>query len=327
MLMNSRKPQAAAVQSLADLWERVGCHMKVRPLPSAAPGTRASVNNPIPGETERPRFVVLDDEYQAADGTRYRPGVWHFGAKPGRGNAPPTLTQQRISGPLHIEAVTFDSAGNNFGRLLRFRDTRGHWRQWAMPMEMLKGDGADLRGVLLSMGVYIDPSQAGRQSLAVYLQNQTPVRQMEAATQTGWAGGDFKAFALPDGVIGPRAARVTFQAQGCTLMSTPSAAHCPAGRRLSQPLPWAIPCWCCRCAVPSLALCWRWWAWSLEGCTWWATARLARPRLCRPRAASGVARATAAVGGPRPTAWREPPHCLAMACWHWMKSANVTRVM
>lgn len=214
MLMNSRKPQAAAVQSLADLWERVGCHVKVRPLPSAAPGTRASINNPIPGETERPRFVVLDDEYQAADGTRYRPGVWHFGAKPGRGNAPPTLTQQRISGPLHIEAVTFDSAGNNFGRLLRFRDTRGHWRQWAMPMEMLKGDGADLRGVLLSMGVYIDPSQAGRQSLAVYLQNQTPVRQMEAATQTGWAGGDFKAFALPDGVIGPRAARVTFQAQG-----------------------------------------------------------------------------------------------------------------
>ena len=116
--------------------------------------------------------------------------------------------------PLHIDAVTFDAAGNNFGRLLRFKDTRGQWRQWAMPMEMLKGDGADLRGVLLSMGVYIDPSPAGRQSLAVYLQSQTPARQMEAATQTGWAGDSFKAFALPDGVIGPQASKVTFQAQG-----------------------------------------------------------------------------------------------------------------
>lgn len=174
----------------------------------------ASAYNPIPTEDQRPRFVVLDEEHHAADGTRYGPGVWHFGSKPGRGNAPPTLTQHLISGPLHIEAVTFDVAGNNFGRLLRFKDTRGQWRQWAMPMEMLKGDGADLRGMLLCMGVYIDPSPAGRQWLAVYLQSQTPARQMEAATQTGWAGDSFKAFALPDGVIGPQAGKVTFQAQG-----------------------------------------------------------------------------------------------------------------
>ena len=61
MLMNSRKPQAAAVQSLADLWERVGCHVKVRPLPPAAPGILAIVNHPLPGETERPRFVLVVD--------------------------------------------------------------------------------------------------------------------------------------------------------------------------------------------------------------------------------------------------------------------------
>ena len=83
-----------------------------------------------------------------------------------------------------------------------------------MPMEMLKADGAELRGVLLSQGLYLDPSNAGRQSLAVYLQTQTPKRQMEAVLQTGWAGSDFKAFALPDTVIGPRARGVTFQAQG-----------------------------------------------------------------------------------------------------------------
>ena len=227
----------AVAQTLAELWERVRGRVLVRPrtapaaqassamagarMDAAAPHSDAvamphacTAHDPIPSERDRPRFVVLDDEHHAADGTRYRPGVWHFGSKPGRADAPPVLTQQRICGPLHIEAVTFDAAGNNFGRLLRFKDTRGQWRQWAMPMEMLKGDGTDLRGVLLSMGVYIDPSPAGRQSLAVYLQNQTPARQMEAATQTGWAGDGFKAFALPDGVIGPQTSKVTFQAQG-----------------------------------------------------------------------------------------------------------------
>jgi putative DNA primase/helicase len=192
-------------ETLAELWARVGCHVLVR---------RRRAANLIPGESERPRFVVLDEPFKAPDGTKYRAGVWHFGSKPGRGDAPATLTQHLVCGPLHIDAVTFDGAGQNFGRLLRFKDTLGRWRNWAMPMEMLKGDGADLRGVLLAMGVYIDPSNAGRHWLAVYLQSQTPSRRMEAALQTGWAGQDFKAFALPDAVIGPRANAVTFQAQG-----------------------------------------------------------------------------------------------------------------
>ena len=176
-------------ETLAELWARVGCHVLVR---------RRRAANLIPGESERPRFVVLDEPFKAPDGTKYRAGVWHFGSKPGRGDAPATLTQHLVCGPLHIDAVTFDGAGQNFGRLLRFKDTLGRWRNWAMPMEMLKGDGADLRGVLLAMGVYIDPSNAGRHWLAVYLQSQTPSRRMEAALQTGWAGQDFKAFALPD---------------------------------------------------------------------------------------------------------------------------------
>ena len=226
MLMNNAETQAVAqadalkaAQTLTELWARVGgpvhvCRKTNDAVQNLSKPDMASTYNPIPTEDQRPRFVVLDDEHHSAEGTRYRPGVWHFGIKPSKADNPPTLTQNLISGPLHIEAVTFDAGGNNFGRLLRFKDTRGQWRQWAMPMEMLKGDGADLRGMLLSMGVYIDPSPAGRQLLAVYLQSQTPDRQMEAATQTGWAGDSFKAFALPDGVIGPQASKVTFQAQG-----------------------------------------------------------------------------------------------------------------
>lgn len=169
--------------------------------------------NPIPTEQERPRFVVLDEPFTAADGTKYRAGVWHFGVKAGKGDNPPTLVQQWICSPLHVDALTYDEADGNYGRLLRFTNARGNWKTWAMPMELLRGDGADLRGALLSMGVAIDPGNAGRHMLATYLQSQVPPKHMQAVLQTGWAGGDGKAFALPDCVIGPKASKVTFQAQ------------------------------------------------------------------------------------------------------------------
>lgn len=237
--------QQAAAQTLQELWESVGGRVLVRrkagnsgcmltnvditsaPQNLSKLDIHASVNStvnsqvsklvssvsPIPTEQERPRFVVLDDTYTAADGSKYRAGVWYFGVKQSKGDNPPTLVQSWICSPLHVDAVTFDNTGANFGRLLRLRDTLGKWKVWAMPMEMLRGDSADLRGVLLSMGAHLDPGNAGRNMLAMYLQNQVPQRQMEAVMQTGWAGGQFKAYALPDCVIGPHAARVTFQSE------------------------------------------------------------------------------------------------------------------
>jgi len=164
----------------------------------------------IPGEDDRPVFLVLDDWHDDG-GTRYAPGVWHFGIRPGKGDAPPALTQQRVCGPLHIEAVTTDTQDGNYGRLLRFRTTTGRWKLWAMPMAMLKGDGADLRGELLGMG--LDIAHRGRDPLTAYLQHRAPARVIQCATQTGWAGPDRAAFVLPDAVIGPQADGVTFQSE------------------------------------------------------------------------------------------------------------------
>jgi putative DNA primase/helicase len=164
--------------------------------------------NLIPGETERPKFVVMDDWHEES-GAKYRPGVWSFGIKNGKGDAPPALTQQWICSPLHIDAVTTDPHAGNYGRLLRIKTTLGKWVTWAMPMAMLRGDCSDLRGELLGMGVEIDPY--GRNLLAVYLQDKAPKRRIECALQTGWAGTDYKAFVLPDTVIGPKAAGVAYQ--------------------------------------------------------------------------------------------------------------------
>ena len=159
----------------------------------------------IPDETERPCFHVFDDEVET-ENEKYRPGVWHFGIKPGKDDSPPTLTKTWICSPLHVEAVTYDAQDNNFGRLLRFINTNGHSRDWAMPMELLKADGNDLRGELLAMGVHIDP--AGHRLLGQYLQAKTPERRINCALQVGWCGDSF---VLPDIVIGPKATEIIFQ--------------------------------------------------------------------------------------------------------------------
>jgi putative DNA primase/helicase len=181
--------------------------------PAGSDGVTAGVAAPakthiVPGDTERPKFVVVDDWHEEG-GVKFKPGVWRFGIKPGFNSAPPTLTQQWICSPLHLDAVTTDAHGGNYGRLLRIKSTLGKWSTWAMPMNMLRGDCSDLRGELLAMGVEIDPFN--RNMLAVYLQDRAPKRRVQCALQTGWASAAFKAFVLPDAAIGPQATGVAYQ--------------------------------------------------------------------------------------------------------------------
>ncbi|MBE0624408.1 MAG: DUF927 domain-containing protein [Burkholderiales bacterium] len=166
-----------------------------------ATGT-GKAERPIPGATDRPAFRVFDDWLETA-GERFKPGVWHFGTD-NEGNT----TQAWVCSPLHVEAVTFDEQDNNFGRLLRFRNTLKRWRQWAMPMELLRGAGDEMRGELLAMGVEIDPTTKARNLLATYLQARPPTRRINCAMQVGWCGNSF---VLPEAVIGPNASGVIFQ--------------------------------------------------------------------------------------------------------------------
>jgi putative DNA primase/helicase len=164
-------------------------------------------SNAVPNADQRPIFKVFDNWVSLLDGSKLRPGVWYFSIRAGKkvGDAP-VLVQQWICSPLYIEAVSFDGQDNNFGRLLRFKNTLGRWREWAMPMELLRGAGDDLRGELLAMGVLIDP--LAKTLLGQYLQAITPKRRVNCALQVGWCGDSF---VLPDTVIGPNASGVIFQ--------------------------------------------------------------------------------------------------------------------
>lgn len=162
--------------------------------------------NPFPGMEERPRYVVLDDWKKSVAGN-HRPGVYYCGLKVNKQGEIQSTFDLWFCSPLHIDAVTFDGQGNNFGRLLRFKPTVGKWREWAMPMELLAGDGSQLRGELLAMGVELDPDLA-RSHLPAYIQREHPKRRIHCALQVGWCDDSF---VLPDVVIGPKAAGVIFQ--------------------------------------------------------------------------------------------------------------------
>jgi putative DNA primase/helicase len=163
----------------------------------------SGVRDDIPKDSERPCFAVFD-EWKKSDGRKCRPGVWWFAIREVKGET--QLIDLWICTPIHVDAVTHDGKDNNFGRCLRFRNTNKRWRIWSMPMELLAGDGVELRSELLSMGVEISPQ--GKQLLTNYLQGRHPKRRMLCALQVGWHG---KSFVLPDTVIGPGAEDVIFQ--------------------------------------------------------------------------------------------------------------------
>lgn len=178
-------------------------------LVNDAPEPLSVVN--IPDEKGRPAFLVFDDWHETPEGRNYKPGVWFFGISAGKADEPPKLIEQRACGPLYVEATTTDEQDGHYGRLLRFRTTRRRWKQWAMPMTMLAGDGKELRAELMGQGLDIEPR--GRELFANYLQSLYPKRELLCAMQTGWAGPDRTAFVLPDSVIGPQANGVIYQSE------------------------------------------------------------------------------------------------------------------
>lgn len=92
----------------------------------------------------------------------------------------------KICSRLEITARTRDEMGFNHGRLLEFKDPDGIHHQWAMPMEMLAGDGTEYRRILLSRGLEIAPSRKAREQLTNYIQSTHPKKVTLCVERTGW---------------------------------------------------------------------------------------------------------------------------------------------
>jgi putative DNA primase/helicase len=93
-----------------------------------------------------------------------------FVAADKEGNSQP----QWICSPLAVVAKTRDAKSREWGRLLRWNDADSKAHEWAMPLELLQGDGAEVRCELARRGLEISPARAARERLTAFL-NVWPV--------------------------------------------------------------------------------------------------------------------------------------------------------
>lgn len=190
-----------------------------------SPSPAASPAKQIPHD-KRPCWHVYDDWTLLDDGTNMRPGTYFLYFTQDKEDGI-VLIDQWVCSPLHIEAQTLDKRNNNFGRFLRFKDSAGNWKTWAMPMELLRGSSEEMRGTLLSMGVLIDP-HCFRLLSNYLLQIVAPKKKLHCSLQTGWHGD--RAYVLPDKVIGPNADQVVFQSNQAAHEEFSTAGTLPAWR-------------------------------------------------------------------------------------------------
>jgi len=117
-----------------------------------------------------------------------------------------------VCSPLLVTAYARNGDSQCWGRLLEWQDDDGRPHSWNMPMEMLAGEGAELRGVLLGGGVTIN--HKARNLLPWYIQSERPARRVIAAEHLGWHN---RTFVFPDSSIPEDASEpVLYQSPGRT---------------------------------------------------------------------------------------------------------------
>ncbi|CAM3510946.1 DUF927 domain-containing protein [Halomonas lysinitropha] len=163
-------------------------------------------------EPRRPTFTTYMTR------TRYGlPGLYYHGQRQPRSGHDPEPYDVWVCSPIECLAATHDERGENHGLLLRFKPLYGPWRQWAMPLRLLKGSGEELRGELLDMGVRINPD--AQKLLNKWLARSTPENSVIAASRVGWHTlEEGRAFVMPRRTIAPAtlASDITFQSEFAT---------------------------------------------------------------------------------------------------------------
>lgn len=147
-------------------------------------------------KVDRPCYRTYDDFVQV-NGKQLKPGLYlHSNSESNESEL-----DIWICSPIHVLAQTCDEHGIGWGLLLKFIDPNGQWHEWAMPKALLKGNGEELRGELLNLGVNI--SRKGNTRLLDWLANCSSEKRVIAATHTGWhLTNSSLSFVLPHKVLG-----------------------------------------------------------------------------------------------------------------------------
>jgi len=158
-----------------------------QPNPKAATLEQAGERQRIGGGA----FVLYEPERGAQD---LAAGLYFIGTdKDGNEKAP-----LWVCAPLRILAKTRGAKSADWGRLLEWFDADGKPHRWAVPAELLAGDGLDVRRELMRCGLEISPSRAARDLLCMYLQSWQVEGRARCVERLGWLGS---VYVLPDEAI------------------------------------------------------------------------------------------------------------------------------
>lgn len=131
-------------------------------------------------------------------------GVFFFGTdKDGNEQKP-----RWICAPLYVIAKTRDERSSEWGRLLEWKDDDDQLHQWAMPLDHLEGDGAEVRRELANRGLHISPNQTERALLSAYIKVANVKTRALCVQRLGWHGN---VFITPAGAIGKSDEIMVFQ--------------------------------------------------------------------------------------------------------------------
>jgi uncharacterized protein (DUF927 family) len=124
-----------------------------------------------------------------------RPEGVYFVGSDSKGNKSNT----KISSPLHILAETQSETGENYGRLVEWKDSKSRLHSWALPIELVHSESNEHIKYLVSRGLEVKPNKFSRQKLSEYIAESKPDKTVICTNKTGW---NENLFVLPNETIG-----------------------------------------------------------------------------------------------------------------------------
>lgn len=217
-----------------------------------------------------------------------------------------------ICSSLSILAETRDSSSNEWGRLLEWNDRDGICHRWAMPTELLQGDGLAMRQELARQGLIMAPDKRSRDLLACYIQIWKVGKR--AVALTGRAGMGMFMYCRP--VPSVRKMKLSFsRIAGGLNRPFRSQALLTTGKQMSphwhrETAAWSLP------SARPLPAHWRISPeWNRAVFITGAVPHPARqPHCIWPRLFLAIHPGTFACGEARQTVWKGWLHCITMVC-------------
>lgn len=114
----------------------------------------------------------------------------------------------KVSSQIEVKAMTRNAKSHDWGRLLVWHDKDNKRHEWAMPMEMLQGDGSELRRELANAGLHIECKRNARDLLIAYIQSFPVEAFARCVDRLGWHGS---VYVTASESVGEKSEMVVFQ--------------------------------------------------------------------------------------------------------------------